>query len=206
MIVHAKFNVSKFSLCKKIVEKIFTNIMYWRNWRKFSPGKNFCVYSLNNYCMITQDYPSIPSCLIPTPIPSFSLTKKLAPCMHAAVDQSHPQTPPQKGGKDLGTSKHILGCVLSAVTYFQVNQSDCSFSIVIWSLTAGLYQHLCCTYKFESPMLGIDVSYLRFRFIGGVDSETAKPRRCSLVPRPFPPFWGEVWGLDYYRQDNIICT
>ena len=46
-----------FHCAKKFAEKIFTNIMHWRNWRKFSPGKNFYVYSLNNYCMITQDYP-----------------------------------------------------------------------------------------------------------------------------------------------------
>ena len=46
MIARANFNVTKFSPCKKIWGKIFANGMHWRNWQKFSPGKNFRVYGI----------------------------------------------------------------------------------------------------------------------------------------------------------------
>ena len=39
--MYARANVLKFSLCKKITEKIFANSMHWH---KFSHGENFCVY------------------------------------------------------------------------------------------------------------------------------------------------------------------
>ena len=39
--MYARANVLKFSLCKKMTEKVFANSMHWH---KFSHGENFCVY------------------------------------------------------------------------------------------------------------------------------------------------------------------
>ena len=40
---HDRVNVSKFSLCKKFAETILASGMHWR---KFSSGKNFCIYGI----------------------------------------------------------------------------------------------------------------------------------------------------------------
>ena len=52
---HDRTNVSKFSLCKKIRgKKNFANGMHWRNWQKFSPGENFCVYGTILRCVMEE--------------------------------------------------------------------------------------------------------------------------------------------------------
>ena len=45
---HAHVNVSKLHCAKKFTEKIFADGMYWRNWQKFSPDENFCIYGAEN--------------------------------------------------------------------------------------------------------------------------------------------------------------
>ena len=41
--------MKNFSLIKNFAENIFANNGHGRNWRKFSPGENFCVYGISDY-------------------------------------------------------------------------------------------------------------------------------------------------------------
>ena len=34
-------------------------------------------------------------------------------------------------------------------------------------------------------------------------ADCAQPRIRALVPRPFPPFWGGVWGRDYWNVSYL---